>query len=99
MQGCLSAESEAHGFVSLILAGLTRPPDSVVLCPFGWQGAKCSFPPCADGDVPLMYASCAVFVLKLCGVMVCAVLCCLLKIQDQLGLYPLQTDFGFFPEI
>lgn len=57
------------------------------------------FPPCANGDTPWRYASCAVFVLKLCGVMVRVVLGVLLKIQDELGLHPLQTDFGLFPEM
>lgn len=49
--------------------------------------------------MPWMYPSRAVFVLKLCGVMLCVMLGVLLKIQDELGLHPLQTDSGLFPEM
>lgn len=50
---------------------LTRP-DSFV--PLGGKVPNLPFPPHADGGMPWMYASCAVFVLELCGVIECVLL-------------------------
>lgn len=81
--------------VCLLLAVWTRPPDSVVLCPSGWQGAKCSFPlvlmVTCHGCIPCCICAKVVWCEGVCGAR--------LKIQDELGLHPLQTDFGLFPEM
>lgn len=50
---------------------LTRP-DSFV--PLGGKVPNLPFPPHADGGMPWMCASCAVFVLELCGVIECVLL-------------------------
>lgn len=44
-------------------------PDCFV--PLGGKVPNLLFLPRADGEMPWMYASCAVFVLKLCGVSEC----------------------------